>query len=143
MERYVNGGVIHHYVGAARLSWVDCEDVAAVAAKCLLHPDLHATHTYRMGYEAKTYDDIAHLMTEAVGQPFRYEPRPPLNFLTRVLALGADPSYMKSVFDSFTDFTNRQAERSDEVFDNFQTLVGRPPRLLADFVRDHADAFRY
>jgi NAD(P)H dehydrogenase (quinone) len=142
-ERYVSGGIIRHYVGAARLSWVDCEDVAAVATQCLLRPDRHTTHTYRLGYEAKSYDEIAHTMTETLGQPFRYEARPPLDFLTRVLALGAEPSYMKCVFDSYTDFTNGQAERADEVFDNFPALVGRPPRLLADFVRDHADAFRY
>src|SRR6202020_3169127 len=34
-ESYVKQGVIKHYVGGARLSWVDCDDVAAVAAACL------------------------------------------------------------------------------------------------------------
>jgi len=142
-ERYVSKGVIHHYVGAARLSWVDCEDVSAVATQCLLNPDRHATRTYRLGYDAKTYDEVAQVMTDVLGMPFRYEPRPPLEFLTRVLALGAEPSYMKSVFDSYTELTNASAERADEVFDNFEGLAGRPPRLLANFVRDHAKAFRY
>jgi hypothetical protein len=41
-ESYVKDGVIKHYVGSARLSWVDCDDVAAVAAVCLLDPDRHA-----------------------------------------------------------------------------------------------------
>jgi NAD(P)H dehydrogenase (quinone) len=142
-ERYVNAGVIRHYVGAARLSWVDCEDVAAVATECLLNPGRHGTHTYRLGYDAKTYNDIAELMSEKLGKPYRYEARPPLDFLTRVLALGADPAYMKCVFDSYTDFTNGRHERADEVFDNFPELVGRPPRMLSDFIRDHADEFRY
>src|SRR3984957_3492673 len=53
-ESYVKSGVIKHYVGAARLSWVDCEDVAAVAAACLLDPATHAGRTHRLGYEAKT-----------------------------------------------------------------------------------------
>jgi NAD(P)H dehydrogenase (quinone) len=141
--RYVNGGVIRHYVGAARMSWVDCADVAAVAAQCLLHPDRHATCTYRLGYDAKTYNQIAQLMYETLGKPYRYEPRPPLEFLTQVLGLGADPAYMKCVFESYTDFTNGRNERADEVFDNFPALVGRPPRMLSDFIRDHADEFRY
>jgi hypothetical protein len=50
---------------------------------------------------------------------------------------------MKCVFDSYTDFTNGVAEKADEVFDNFPALVGREPRLLSDFVRKHADQFRY
>jgi len=41
-ERYVKQGVVRHYVGNARLSWVDCEDVGAAAAACLLDPEKHA-----------------------------------------------------------------------------------------------------
>jgi NAD(P)H dehydrogenase (quinone) len=142
-ERYVNAGVIRHYVGDARLSWVDCEDVAAVAAQCLLDPARHVGNTYRLGYDAKTYDDIAKIMAETLDKPFRYEARPPSEFLSHVLAAGAEPAYMKCVFDSYTDFTNGLGERADEVFDNFPALVGREPRLLQDFIRHHADQFRY
>ena len=142
-ERYVNAGVIRHYVGAARLSWVDCGDVAAVASECLLNPSRHIGNTYRLGYEAKTYEDIAQVMRDTLGQSFRYEARPPSEFLSHVLAAGAEPAYMKCVSDSYTDFTNGVAEKADEVFDNFPALVGRQPRLLSDFVSDHADQFRY
>jgi NAD(P)H dehydrogenase (quinone) len=142
-ERYVNAGVIRHYVGVARLSWVDCEDVAAVASECLLNPSRHIGNTYRLGYEAKTYEEIAQIMRDTLGQSFRYEARPPSEFLSHVLAAGADPAYMKCVFDSYTDFTNGSAEKADEVFENFPALVGRHPRLLSDFVSDHADQFRY
>ena len=142
-ERYVNAGVIRHYIGAARLSWVDCEDVAAVASQCLVNPAPHVGSTYRLGYDARTYDDIAKIMSQVLGKPFRYETRPPSEFLSHVLAAGADPAYMKCVFDSYTDFTDGRGERADEVFDNFPALVGRQPRLMSDFVRDHADQFRY
>jgi len=142
-ESYVKNGVIAHYVGGARLSWVDCDDVAAVAAKCLADPDEHAGQTYRLGYEAKTYYEVAQVFTEVIGQPFTYEPRPPLEFLQSVLAAGAEPAYMKCVFDSYTDLTNGVDIRSDEVFDNLQHIVGRAPLTLADFARRYADRFRY
>ena len=142
-ERYVNAGVIRHYVGDARLSWVDCEDVAAVASECLLNPNRHVGNTYRLGYDAKTYEEIAQIMGDTLGKSFRYEARPPSEFLRHVLAAGAEPAYMKCVFDSYTDFTNGAGEKADEVFDNFPALVGREPRLLSDFVRHHADQFRY
>jgi NAD(P)H dehydrogenase (quinone) len=142
-ERYVNSGILHHYVGPARLSWVDCVDVAAVAVECLLRPADHAGNTYRLGYDAKTGDEIADLMTQALGQPFRYQARPPIEFLTHALAARAEPAYMKCVFDSYSDLTNGLDEQADETFDNFPTLVGRSPRMLADFIREHADEFRY
>jgi NAD(P)H dehydrogenase (quinone) len=142
-ERYVNGGVIRHYVGAARLSWVDCEDVAEVAAKCLSNPSRHIGNTYRLGYEARTYPEVAEIMTQALGQTFRYEPRPPLEFLRNVLAAGAEPAYMKCVFDSYTDFTNGLDEGADETFDNFVGLVGRHPRTFTEFIVRNERYFRY
>ena len=142
-ERYVNAGVIRHYVGDARLSWVDCEDVAAVASQCLVDPARHVGNTYRLGYDARNYHEVASIMSEVLGKPYRYEARPPSEFLEHVLAAGAEPAYMKCVFDSYTDLTEGRAEPADEVFDNFADLAGRPPRLISDFIRDHADQFRY
>lgn len=142
-ESYVQQGVIKHYVGAARLSWVDCDDVAAVAASCLLDPVRHASKTYRLGYEAKTYYELAQVFTETLGQTFSYEPQPPSDFLRNVLAAGAEPAYMKCVFDSYTDLTNGVDIKSDETFDGFAELAGREPHTLADFVRKHAEQFRY
>jgi uncharacterized protein YbjT (DUF2867 family) len=37
----------------ARLSWVDVDNVAEVAALTLAFPELHAGKTYRLGYDAK------------------------------------------------------------------------------------------
>jgi NAD(P)H dehydrogenase (quinone) len=142
-ESYVNRGVIKHYVGSARLSWVDCDDVAAVAAACLSDPAKHAGKTYRLGYEAKTYYELAEVLTETLGQNFSYEPQPPSDFLHNVLAAGAEPAYMKCVFDSYTDLTNGVDLRSDETFGDFAEIVGRGPHTLADFARRYAKRFNY
>jgi NAD(P)H dehydrogenase (quinone) len=142
-ESYVRLGVIKHYVGAARLSWVDCEDVAAVAAACLLDSCTHAGRTYRLGYEAKTYYEIAEAFAEALGQPFSYQPQPPTDFLRNVLAAGAEPAYMKCVFDSYTDLTNGKDIRADEIFDNFHAITGRQPKTIAQFAIKHAASFQY
>ena len=142
-ESYVKGGVIKHYVGAARLSWVDCEDVAAVAAACLLDPSTHAGRTHRLGYEAKTYYELADAFTNALEQPFSYEPQPPADFLRNVLAAGAEPAYMKCVFDSYTDLTNGKDIRADEIFDNFHAITGRQPKTIAQFAMKHAASFQY
>jgi NAD(P)H dehydrogenase (quinone) len=142
-ESYVRGGVIRHYVGNARLSWVDCDDVAAVATACLTDPERHAGKTYRLGYEAKNYHEVAETFTEVLGQPFSYEHRPPSEFLRNVLAAGAEPAYMKCVFDSYSDLTEGKDLGADQVFDNFTCITGGHPRTIADFARRYADRFRY
>ncbi len=140
---HVKQGVIRHYVGSARLSWVDCDDVAAVAAVCISHPEQHSGKTYRLGYEAKTYNEVAETFTRVLGQPFTYEPRPPEEFLHAVLAAGAEPAYMKCVYDSYTDLSHGKDIGADVTFNNFPALTGRAPRTLADFAERHADRFRY
>jgi len=45
-----------------------------VAAACLLDPEKHKGQAYRLGYEARTYDDIAENVRPGIGQPFSYEP---------------------------------------------------------------------
>ena len=142
-NKYVTQGVIRHYVGHARLSWVDIEDVAAVAAASLLEPQKHQGQTYRMGYEALTCDEIAAIFTKTLGQPFSYEARPPEEFYESVLAAGAEPAYMKCVYNSFSDFTAGRGERVDEIFDNLPALLGRQPRTVAAFAKKNADMFRY
>jgi NAD(P)H dehydrogenase (quinone) len=142
-ESYVTEGVIKHYVGNARLSWVDCDDVAAVAAACLLEPDRHAGRTYRLGYEAKTYYEVAETFSKALAMPFSYEPQPPADFLRNVLAAGAEPAYMKCVFDSYTDLTNGVDIGADETFDNFSAITGRQPKTIAEFAIKHAARFQY
>jgi NAD(P)H dehydrogenase (quinone) len=62
-----------------------------------------------------------------------------LVFLAQVLAAGAEPSYLRCLFDRYTDLGNGLDEGADEVIDNFPALAHRAPRLLADFIRAHAD----
>ena len=142
-SRFIEHGVVRHFVGEARLSWVDCDDVALAAAACLLDPEKHAGRTYRLGYEAATFRDVAATLARVLGQPFRYEPHPPEEFLAGVLAAGSEPAYMRCVANSYTWLTAGKDIGADEVFANFPAITGRQPRTLADFTRKHADAFRY
>ena len=139
---FINDGVIRQYIGDARLSWVDCDDIAAVAAEALLNPKKHHGQTYRLGYEAKGYSEIAELMTKSIGRPFRYEAHPPEEFLENVLAAGGEPAYMKCVYECYRDFGLGKLV-GDEIFDNFQAITGRKPRTIEEFVGANATVFRY
>jgi NAD(P)H dehydrogenase (quinone) len=142
-ESFVKSGVIRHFIGDARVSWVDCEDVAAVAAACLLDPAKHAGKTHRLGYDAKSFHEVAEIFTRVLGQPFSYEARPPREFLDKVLAAGSELAYMRCVYNSYASLTAGEDLGADVVFGNFPAITGRQPRTLADFAKTHAAKFKY
>jgi NAD(P)H dehydrogenase (quinone) len=142
-DRAASAGVLSSYFGDARLSWVDCEDVAAVAVECLVNPEKHNGQVYRLGYDAKTYAEIAEILTEELGMPFIYVPRPPAEVLETISANGLEPAYMRSIYEHFVMHARKEIPGADEVFDNFEKIVGREPTKIRDFVRRHEAAFKY
>jgi NAD(P)H dehydrogenase (quinone) len=141
-QSFIKHGVIRQYIGNAQLSWVDCDDVAVAAAVAILDPEKHHAKTYRMGYEAKSYIEIADIMTQILGKLYSYESRPAKEFLENVLAAGGEPAYMKCVYESYRDLSLGKLE-GHEVFDNFYSLTGRQPNTIAEFINANAGAFRY
>lgn len=136
-------GVIRQYTGDAPFSWVDGDDVALVAALALLHPDKHAGKTHRLGYDAKSYGDIAALMTEVLGQPFSYQALSPEVFLDTMRAAGAEMAYMNCVGDNFKRVAARAIPGVDDTFDNFPGMTGRQPMRWTQFLHKHRRAFAY
>jgi NAD(P)H dehydrogenase (quinone) len=139
----VKHGVIQQFTGEARLSWVDAEDVALAAAQALLHPERHAGHTYRLGYDAKSYGEIAAIMQQELGQPFRYEALPPEIFLENMRAAGAEMAYMSCVYDHYKRYAAHTIPGADDTFDNFPGITGQQPVRWAEFVQKHRAAFAY
>ncbi|AIK12728.1 conserved hypothetical protein [Pectobacterium atrosepticum SCRI1043] len=139
----IKNGVIQQYTGDAPFSWVDGEDVALAAAQALLHPDKHGGKTYRLGYDAKSYGEIAAIMTEILGQPFSYEALDPTLFLEKMREAGAEMAYMHCVYDNFRRVAARDIPGVDDTFDNFPSIVGKEPVRWREFIERHRDAFAY
>ena len=72
----------------------------------------------------------AEIMTRTVGQTFTYDPLPAEEFLARLLAAGAEPAYMKSVYQNYSNLSAGKAVGADETFDNFRELVGRDANTI-------------
>lgn len=136
-------GVIRQFIGDARISWVDGDDVALVASRALLQPQLHAGQTYRLGYDAKSYAEVAAIMTAVLGQLFRYEAQPPEVFLEEMRAAGAEMAYMACVYDSFKRTASGAIPGVDQIFDNFKAITGRQPVRWEEFVRKHRTTLAY
>ncbi len=139
----INNGVITAFVAGARLSWVDVGDVAQVAALALAHPDAHAGKTYRLGYDAVTFGELAELMTSIVGKPFRYEPLAPEVFLQSMIDTGAEMAYMSCVYDHWKRYAAGAIPGADDTFDNFPDITGRQPTRWAAFIEKHKAELTY
>ncbi len=142
-QKSIKNGVIKAFVEGARLSWVDVNDVAHVAALALARPDLHAGKTYRMGYDAVTFHEMAVLMTSIVGQPFRYEPLPPEVFLRSMIEAGAEMAYMGCVYDHYKRYAAGTIPGADDTFDNFPAITGKQPTKWVDFIQRHRVELAY
>jgi NAD(P)H dehydrogenase (quinone) len=133
------GGVIKQYVGDAKLGWVDLDDIARAAATVLRSPAAHRGRTYRLTTDARTVHEVAEILTAATGKRFRYEPRPPDEWLAAVLATNAmEPVYARDVHNDFVRANENRRPGSHDVFDDYEQLTGRPPLRW----RDHAVAHR-
>jgi uncharacterized protein YbjT (DUF2867 family) len=142
-KKTIVDGVIHAYVKGARMSWVDIDDVAQVAAVCLGHPEIHGGQTYRLGYDACTFDELAAQMTDIVGQPFRYEPLEPEVFLEAMKNVGAEMAYMNCVYDHWKRYAAGTIPGADDVFDNFPGITGKEPTKWKGFIEKHKAELAY
>jgi len=142
-KKAVENGVVQAFVGPARISWVDISDIAEVAIATLAHPERHAGQTYRLGYDALTYEELAALMTIIIGQPFRYEPRSPELFLQDMISSGAEMAYMGCVYDHYKRYAAGTIPGADDTFDNFPAITGRQPTRWVDFIAKHKAQLAY
>jgi len=142
-KRAIHHGILNAYVQEARLSWVDVDDVAAVAALALAHPEVHGGQTYRLGYDAMGFGELAGLLTKIVGQPFLYEPLAPEVFLAAMQSAGAEMAYMSCVYDHWKRYAAGTIPGADDTFDNFPVITGRQPTRWAEFIERHKAEFAY
>lgn len=127
-------------LGAARIGMIDARDIAECAARVLVDdPDRHHGRTYTLtGPRALTFDQVAVGMGAALGRPVAYRPvgdaakrRTLLGHGVPVWIVDMLEEYARAYASGWGDFTT----------DTVAELLGRPPRGIADFVRDHVAAF--
>ncbi|MBE9115760.1 SDR family oxidoreductase [Lusitaniella coriacea LEGE 07157] len=144
---WLNNGVITNYIGNARWSWIDCYDLAAVVAQTLLHPEKYSGQTIPLGYDAKTMDEVAQVLTEIVGQPFTTEAHPPKEFLNNVLQEGVAGIYPNAYLNCvYTQFELNQADaipEADRTFNNFEPITGSKPNTWKDFAINYREQLAY
>jgi uncharacterized protein YbjT (DUF2867 family) len=138
--------VLVHFIGEAHPGRIDADDIAAVAAVAavvLRDPEPHSGRTYPLSTEAASMAEIASLLAEVTGLPWRDEPREPDAFFQAMVAAGADPVYLACVRNVFERTRNGTLPEASDSFDTVERLTGRPPASLRAFIENHRAAFSY
>jgi uncharacterized protein YbjT (DUF2867 family) len=126
---------------ASRVSVVDARDVAAVAAHVLTSDaGEHDGRGYTLtGPEALDHEEIARILSEAVGREILYVPEEDASMAERLAELGWPREQVDVVLDFFRSI--RDGVRA-AVTPDVRNLLGRPAISFRDFAGSHADAWR-
>lgn len=125
--------------GRGRAAFVDVRDVGEVAAQTLLEPRAHRGRAYLLtGPRAESFDDAARLLSTALGRRIRYEPASIVGYARHLHRQGLPLGQIAVQTLLHLGLRLGQAARVDPTL---AQLLGRAPRSLADYVRDHAALF--
>ena len=125
--------------GRGRGSFIDTRDIADVAATLLLR-DGHEGQAFDLtGAEALDHDQVAAILSRAVGRTIRYEDIAPERMRGILVGAGLAPDYAEFLLLILGFFKAGYAERTT---DAVARITGRPPRRFEDYAREHAAAWR-
>jgi uncharacterized protein YbjT (DUF2867 family) len=129
-------GAIFLPAAGAKLAMIDPRDVADVAAVALTSPV--ARELPLTGPAVVTFDDVAAELSTVVGRRIGFVPVPDDAAVGQLVAVGATEWFATNLVAIFGLLRHGiQAHAHDTV----QTVLGRAPRSVGTFLRDHATAF--
>ncbi|TQN30195.1 uncharacterized protein YbjT (DUF2867 family) [Haloactinospora alba] len=131
-------GEIRTAAGDGRLGWVDAADIAAVAARLLLAPEIASGERFVTGPETLSYPQAASIIGDATGKPVHHRDVSAEDLARSYRETGM-PDPFASALAGFDRDISQGAE--DHVSPEVERLTGRPARSFRDFVRANRDGF--
>lgn len=136
----VKSGTVYLSLAEGKTAFIDVRDIAAVDAAILLNPAAHAGKAYTVtGPEALGVTEVLAEINRATGSKAVYVPVPEAAAEASMKSMGMD-DWAIDVMSSLNQAT--AAGATAQVTTDVERITGRKPRSFADFVRDHADAWR-
>ncbi|MEW2585263.1 NmrA family NAD(P)-binding protein [Streptomyces virginiae] len=131
-------GVIVGAMGQAHCNYVDCRDIADVAAAALTRPDI-AGGTYALtGPEAVTHGELARRISVLTGHRIRYVNLAPDELRDHLVRRARMPAWLA---DHVAEIQQLAVARPEFPNDVVARILGRPPRTLDAFLHEHRDNF--
>jgi uncharacterized protein YbjT (DUF2867 family) len=113
-------------------------DLAAVAARALRTDALVARRLELTGPQSLTHQQMVATIGEVLGRPLRYQEIPPEVATQGMVAHGFPEPFVQALMARYAKEVGQPAPLSGEV----EKALGRPARTYAQWVADHAAAFR-
>jgi uncharacterized protein YbjT (DUF2867 family) len=132
-------GVFYSPVPDAAFSIVDARDVAEVAAVALTEEG-HADKAYGLsGPEPVSYRDQAKRVFAAAGREIEVQEIPVETLKRELVRAGVPPWNAEGLSEQFEQYASGGLQM---VTSGVKDVLGRDPRTIDEFAKDHADAFK-
>jgi uncharacterized protein YbjT (DUF2867 family) len=134
----INGAITAPSNGG-RESFVDADDIAAVAAETLLNPKAHADAHYTLtGPQALTFGEVADIISETSGRHISYHDIDQETWISGALAAGIPADYALMLrWLTGAIITGNGATPTDDI----EKVTGRPPTSFREFAARNARAW--
>ncbi len=129
----IRAGTLAEPAGTARTAFIDARDIAEVAAEVLTRPG-HDGRTYTLtGPELLDRNQVVAVLSKEIGRPVSYVPITDEQLRANLKA-HLSPSYIELLSFLYAVVRAGSTERKT---DDVQKVLGRAPRSLAQFAKDH------
>src|SRR4030095_1070046 len=140
LQYIVNDGVVYSASGDGKIPYIDALDIAAVTAVTLTKPGHQGRKYVITGSEALSYGDATEIIGKTIGKQLRFVDESPDQARARRVREGYPPAIVESAL-AISAYP-RSGGKTVTITNVVADLTGQPPRTLAEFAHDHADAFR-
>ena len=135
----IAAGVLPLPAGGGRAGLVDARDVGEVGAHVLSTPGHEGAIYTLTGPESITHGEAAGVLSRELGRAVQYVDLPPEAFRAQLEQAGLPSWFADLLSDVYA--TVLAEGHADRVTGEVARLLGREPRSLATFVRDHRATF--
>jgi len=132
------GDVVRYVYAAFEESLLDERDLAAVGARALLSDDLLGRRLMLSGPQSLSHAEMVATIGEVIGRPLRFQEVEPEVLKRGMIANGFAEPFVTALLARYAREVGQAAPVTGEV----ERILGRPARTYAEWVADHADAFR-
>ncbi|ASJ55427.1 NAD(P)-dependent oxidoreductase [Brevibacillus formosus] len=126
-------------IGQTACNFIDCRDIADVAAKALTHPE-KAGRVYTLtGSEVFSYPQMASKLSELLDRPITYINKDSEAFRRDLMEYGNMPEWLAS---HVVEIQAMSVAIPEKPTDDVWRVLGREPRKLDAFLQEHIEKFR-
>jgi uncharacterized protein YbjT (DUF2867 family) len=114
------------------------QDLAGVGVRALLTDELVGQRCLLTGPQSLTHQEMVAIIGDVIGRPLRYQEIPPEAAEQGMVQRGFPKPFVEALLARYARGVGQAAPLTGEV----ETILGRPARTYAEWVADHAAAFR-